>query len=115
MTGNSNPLNFVDFEAKNLLKSGKMSSKRQKLDKSEILSKAQKLGCSEGLGVDKTGPTWSLVRFVAILCLGDVESFIYENISKYSIKIVQNCHLGVSSALDSKFQTVGSKTTEKPR
>ena len=82
VTGNSNKLNFVDFEAKNLLKNGKSSQKRQKLDENEVLCRAKKLGCSEGLGVDSTGPTWSLIRFVAILCLGDVEEFIYENLSK---------------------------------
>lgn len=83
--GNTNKLNFVDFVPANIIASMNKPnvSKRAKMDGDGIMRKAREFGCSDGLGIDSAGPTWSLIRFVAVVCLGDVSDCVYDNFSEF--------------------------------
>ena len=83
--GNTNKLNFVDFVPTDIVDNINQQNnpKRVKMDSDGIMRKVREIGCSDGLGVDSTGPTWSLIRFVAVVCLGDVSGFVYDNFSEF--------------------------------
>lgn len=66
--GGTNVLNFVDFLSVDIIQHVALSasSKRARVDVAMV---AREYGFDSGLGVDHNGPTWSLVRFVASVCL----------------------------------------------